>query len=442
MYYDISVIGLGYVGLTFATALADVGFNVLGVERRQEIVDLTNEGKPHFSENGLRSVMKYVISHNRMKAVRVLPSNSHAGIYVITVGTPLNKQGHFNLDFIKSAAGEVAENMQDGAMVILRSTVAIGTAREVVAPILAASGKKFQIAMCPERTLEGRAMQELRSLPQVIGADDDETRQRAARFFYRLTPTVVQVGSLETAEIIKLVDNTYRDIQFGFANEVARICDAYGVNAIEVINGGKLGYSRTNVALPGLVGGPCLEKDPHILAQSLERKGISPEITRAARMVNERQPIETVSAIKDMLNARFAGEKVIVTLAGMAFKGIPATDDLRGSMALKVLAALKQQIPDAEIRVFDPVCNVEQMRKAGVEAHVYSETFDSALAGSNCLIIANNHPALGAVPPIDLGSKMADGGFIYDYWNHFSNHREYEIGDSYYAVGNIRKAKS
>ena len=440
MYYDVSVIGLGYVGLTFATALADVGFNVLGVERRQDVVDMTNQGQPHFSEKGLESVMKYVLDQGRMKAVKDLPADSHAGIYVITVGTPLNKEGKFNLDFIQAAAGEVAANMQDGALVILRSTVAIGTARNVVAPILAASGKTFQIAMCPERTLEGRAMQELRSLPQIIGADDDETRQRAAQFFYRMTPTVVQVGSLETAEIVKLVDNTYRDIQFGFANEVARICDAYGVNAMEVIGGGKLGYPRTNVALPGLVGGPCLEKDPHILAQSLEQKGLTPEITRAARAVNERQPAETVTFMRDMLAKRFQGIEPVIALTGMAFKGVPATDDLRGSMALKVLAALRDQVPGARIRVFDPICTTEQMKSEGIEADHYADSLEAAVDGAHCMIIANNHPDLGAIPPVQLSSTMAEGGFIFDYWNHFSDHREHEIGDSYYAVGNTRKA--
>ena len=438
MKNDVAVIGLGYVGLTFAIALADVGFDVLGVEKRPDVVDMTNAGEPHFSENGLKGVMRHVLDLGKMRAVTSLPSDSHADIYVITVGTPL-KDGRFNLDFIQSAAKEVADNMQDDALIILRSTVAIGTARNVVAPILAASGKRFQIAMCPERTLEGRAMSELRSLPQIIGADDDATRQRAAHFFYRLTHTAVQVSSLETAEVVKLVDNTYRDIQFGFANEVARVCDAYGINALEVINGGKLGYPRTNVALPGLVGGPCLEKDPHILAQSLEQKGINLEITQAARMVNERQPIETVGFINGRLSARPGKGKPVVALAGMAFKGVPATDDLRGSMAHKILAAVRNQIPDAEIRVYDPVCTLAHMQKEGVDADQLCATLEDAINGADCLIIANNHPVLGEMTPVNVAKHLNEGGFVYDYWNHFSDRREHEIGQNYYAVGNTRK---
>lgn len=437
MTYDVAVVGLGYVGLTFAVALADVGFNVLGVERRPDIVATTNDGVPHFSEHGLEGVMKQVLGENRMYAVTSLPVDCKAGIYVITVGTPL-RDGRFNLDFIQSAAKEVADNMQDGALIILRSTVAIGTARNVVAPILAASGKWFQIAMCPERTLEGRAMYELRNLPQIIGSDCVDTSQRAARFFYHLTPTVVQVSSLETAEVVKLVDNTYRDVQFGFANEVARICDAYGINALEVINGGKLGYNRTNVALPGLVGGPCLEKDPHILAQSLEHKGINLEITQAARKVNERQPVETVGFISGRLAARESRGRPIVAVAGIAFKGVPATDDLRGSMAYRILAAVRKLIPDAEIRVYDPVCRLDHMKKEGIDSDHFCATLEEVIRGADCLIIANNHPALGELTPVEMTKHLNKGGFVYDYWNHFSDRRAHEIGSSYYAVGNIR----
>jgi UDP-N-acetyl-D-mannosaminuronic acid dehydrogenase len=132
---------------------------------------------------------------------------------------------------IEAATHEVAANMRDGALVILRSTVKVGACRDVVTPILAATGKHFGIAMCPERTLEGRALQELRELPQIIGADDPAVADRTAAVFRRLTPSIVQVSSLETAEIVKLVDNTYRDVQCAFANEVARRLDKSGVFA-------------------------------------------------------------------------------------------------------------------------------------------------------------------------------------------------------------------
>ena len=258
--YDIGIVGLGYVGLTLATVLADVGYSVIGVEKRSHLVDLTNGGIPHFSEAGLSDALRRVTATGRLVATEEFGPDITCGTYIITVGTPLSETGDVRLDMIEAATQQVAGNMPDDALVILRSTVKVETTRKVVAPILARTGKRFHIAMCPERTLEGRALQELRELPQIIGADNPNASDRAAAVFQRITSTIVTVSTPETAEIVKLVDNTFRDVQFAFANEVARLCDAFGVNAHEVISAGKLGYSRTNVALPGLVGGPCLEK--------------------------------------------------------------------------------------------------------------------------------------------------------------------------------------
>ena len=437
MGFDVAIVGLGYVGLTLATALADAGFHVLGVERRNDIVDLTNRGTPHFTETGLPAMLAHAVATGRLIA-RPEFGNEQAGVYVITVGTPLDPMGIARTDFIEAATREVAGNMPGGALVVLRSTVKIGTARKVVKPILDASGKPFELAMCPERTLEGRAMQELRRLPQIVGADTAETRERAAHFFHKLTPTAVQVSSLETAEIIKLVDNTFRDVQFGFANEVARVCDAFGVNAMEVVPGGKLGYPRTDVALPGLVGGPCLEKDPHILSQSLREVGCELDITTAARRVNERQPAETVEFILSE-HAKRSRHAPRVALLGMAFKGVPETDDLRGAMSLAVLRALSARSPEADVTLYDPVCTARQL---GIVApgHRAAGYLEEAIAGADIAIIANNHPELASWRPREMLRVMAENGFIYDYWNHFSDLRPYELGPDYLAVGNTGRA--
>lgn len=435
----IGVVGLGYVGLTLGTVLAEVGFQVVGVERRVEVVELTNKGKPHFAESGLPDALSRVVRNGSLKAVTELPADEPCEVYFITVGTPLSSDGVARLDMIEAAAKQVADHMPEGALVILRSTVKIGTARNVVAPILRASGKSFDIAMCPERTLEGKALQELRELPQIVGADERSVRDRAAAVFRRLTNSIVQVSSLESAEIIKLVDNTYRDVQFAFANEVARLCESFEVNAHEVISSGKLGYKRTNVPLPGLVGGPCLEKDPHILAQSARTRGIELEITRAGRLVNERQPGETMEFIVSQMSKRGMGAGARVALLGVAFKGVPATDDLRGSMSLKVLSALRRLRPDADISVYDPVATPEQLRIELPDVRV-CETMDQAISSADVVIIANNHPKLGERPPVALYESMSSNGFLYDYWNHFSNLSEGELGNSYFAVGNTKAA--
>jgi len=432
--YDIGVVGLGYVGLTLATVLADVGKMVMGVEKRADVVDLTNRGIPHFSEVGLDHALSRVTKSGNLIASQQFPEHTSCAAYIITVGTPLSSDGKVRLDMIETAARQVAENMRDGALVILRSTVKVETTRKVVTPILASTGKQFHIAMCPERTLEGRALQELRELPQIIGADDPEASDRAAAVFERLTSTIVKVSTPETAEIVKLVDNTFRDVQFAFANEVARLCEAFGVNAHEVISSGKLGYSRTNVALPGLVGGPCLEKDPHILLQSAQARGLHLEITAAGRLVNERQPTETVGFISDEIRRRKLPVPLRIRLVGMAFKGIPATEDLRGSMSIRVLDALRKAHPDADFGIFDPVIVPDLLAEAFPDDQVFV-SFGDAIDGATVVVIANNHPDLSAYSPRTIRQLIAPGGFVFDYWNHFSHLPASELGDSYFAVG-------
>lgn len=434
-HYDVGVIGLGYVGLTLATVLAEAGYKVIGVEKRPEVVEQTNAGMPHFSETGLPDALSRVVRSGGLVATEQLRPEAFCDTYIITVGTPLSSEGAVRTDMIEAASREVSANMHDGALVILRSTVKVGTARDVVSPILAASGRRFDIAMCPERTLEGQALQELRELPQIVGADDPDVSDRAAAVFRRLTNSIVQVSSPETAEIIKLVDNTYRDVQFAFANEVARLCDAFDVNAHEVISSGKLGYKRTNVPLPGLVGGPCLEKDPHILLQSAHSRGIELEMTAAGRLVNERQPAETVRFIGKEIAKRNLASPLIICVLGMAFKGIPATDDLRGSMSVKVLDELKKAHPDAEIRLFDPVIPPERLAVTFSDERTFSRVGD-AVSGASVVVIANNHPALGRISPRTISEFIVPDGFVFDYWNHFSHLPTSELGNSYFAVGN------
>ncbi len=433
--YDVGVIGLGYVGLTLATVLAEAGDKVIGVEKRSEVVDQTNAGKPHSSETGLPEALSRVVESGRLVAAERFDPEAVCDTYIITVGTPLSSEGVVRTDMIEAATREVADNMRDGALVILRSTVKVGTTRDVVSPILAASGRRFDIAMCPERTLEGDALQELRQLPQIVGADDPAVSDRAAAVFRRLTNSIVQVSGPEAAEIIKLVDNTYRDVHFAFANEVARLCDAFEVNAHEVISSGKLGYKRTNVPMPGLVGGPCLQKDPHILLESARSRGIDLELTFAGRLVNERQPAETVKFISNEIVRRNLPSPLVICILGMAFKGVPATDDLRGSMSVKVLDELKKAQPAAEIRLFDPVIAVEQLATAFPDERAFARLGD-AVSRASVVIIANNHPALGRISPRVVSEFVVPDGFVFDYWNHFSHLPTSELGNSYFAVGN------
>ncbi|HEV7344493.1 MAG TPA: nucleotide sugar dehydrogenase [Devosia sp.] len=432
----IAVVGLGYVGLTLSVALARRGVKVYGIEKRSQVVEMTNKGIPHFSEVGLDAALEEVTQSGMFVAAESLDGVQPLSQYIITVGTPLKQGTHMpRLDMIQQATEQVAAHMGNGASVILRSTVRVGTTNEVVRPILDATGRKFHLSMCPERTLEGDALRELATLPQIIGGVDDAAADLAASLFSRLTHTIVRVASPETAEMIKLVDNTSRDVRFAFANEVARACDALGINALDVIRFGKLGYARTNVALPGLVGGPCLEKDPHILLSSVADAGIDLEITRASRLVNERQPAETVDHIVDLLEKRGLKAPFTATIAGLAFKGIPETDDLRGSMSLKVLDAMKASGKFATLRAFDKVVSRDQMEALPYDLQVH-DTLEAAVSGSDVLIIANNHPVFGTISIDMVDEIMSKGAIVFDFWNNLVTEAPAKLKNRYFSTGN------
>jgi UDP-N-acetyl-D-mannosaminuronic acid dehydrogenase len=433
----VAIVGLGYVGLTLGVALAQRGVRVFGVERREDVVAAANRGEPHFSEQGLAEVLSSVTQRGLFSAHGDFTDVPPCPSYVITVGTPLDQDGVPRLDMVKNATREVAAHMCDGALLILRSTVQIGTSRNVVGAVLKEAKRSASIAMCPERTLEGDALRELSQLPQIIGGIDREAADRAAELFGLLTSSVVRVSSPEAAEMIKLVDNTYRDVRFAFANEVARACDHLGIDAYEVIDSGKLGYQRTNVAYPGLVGGPCLEKDPHILIRSLsEAAGIDLEITRASRLVNERQPAETVAQALRLFARRVPGSTPRVAMLGLAFKGQPETDDLRGSMALRVLTALRSAGHADPVRCYDPVVSRAAIDDLalGLIAH---DDMAHAVRDADLVFIANNHPSFRKFAFERLIGEMSGDGLVYDYWNNYGHESPKVLGNRYIRVGHL-----
>jgi UDP-N-acetyl-D-mannosaminuronic acid dehydrogenase len=436
---NVCIMGLGYVGLTLAVVMADVGFRIHGVEIREGVVRSLLQGEPHFHEPGLAGRLARVLKSGRLSVSQHIPGSIEASVYVVTVGTPLDKDGKVRVSMIVNVVREIAHHLKDGDMVVMRSTVELGTTRKVVKPILDATGRRYDLVFCPERTLEGQALRELRELPQIVGGHDRDSRIRAAQVFQFLTPTVVQVSSLETAELIKLIDNAQRDVYFGLSNEVARIADAIGVSAVEVIRAGKLGYARTNLAMPGPVGGPCLEKDSYILANGLKSFEIAPEIIMAARRTNERQPAETVAQLRAFCLRRAFPAAPVITLAGVAFKGRPETDDLRGTMAKPILTALREAFPDGQFRGFDPV----------VTSHTIRDTFRldpvasiaDAFAGSHLVVIANNHPCFERMPLSALAETMARPAVIFDFWNNFgAANVELPASVTYTGLGEIGRA--
>ena len=413
----VCVLGLGYVGLTLAVAMAGAGFMVTGVEIRDDVLDTIKAGKAHFYEPGIDVQLSRLLKSRRLQISKEIPDNWDGTVFIVTVGTPLDTNGRTSLEMVKKVCHSVAGHLKEGDCVIMRSTLKLGTTRKIVNPILSQSGKSYDLAYCPERTLEGKALSELERLPQIVGGMTTTATVRASQLFQYLTPTVVRVSDADTGEMIKLIDNASRDVQFAYANEVAKACDAVGISAIEVIEAGKLGYPRTSLPLPGLVGGPCLEKDPHILAEGLRELGMEPEITMAARRVNEQQPIEVISYLRKVMDQNYnLSKKPIISILGIAFKGQPPTSDLRGTMALPMLNELRIKFPTAIFKGFDAVVSQEEIKHFGLEPVA---TPAEAFEGADLVLITNNHPIFLTISIEDEVKKMTDFGIVYDFWNCF-----------------------
>ena len=415
---SVCIIGLGFVGLTLATIMAKKGFKIYGIEKKKIILKRLKSKKSHFYEPGLDKDIKKILKKKKFTFHSSIPNKKDINTYIISVGTPLNKSKKIITKHILKTAKIIANQLKDGDCIILRSTVKIGTTRNIVGKILNKTGKNFNLAFCPERAVEGAALKELNYLPQIIGGLDNKSVIRAKNIFKRITKKIVTVSSLETAEMIKLIDNSSRDVFFAYANEIARTSESLGLNANEIINCGKLHYDRTFLASPGLVGGPCLHKDPYIFSESLKNSKTKAEITLMARKINERQPYEIVNQIHNQLKKiKNFSRRPKIAILGLAFKGKPITDDLRGSMSIEVYKALKKKFANSKFYGFDPIVTKIELKKLGL---MPCSNLNDVFRKKDLIIIANNHPIFSNMKIEKLVKILNRPSLVYDFWNHFN----------------------
>ncbi|MGH7414259.1 MAG: nucleotide sugar dehydrogenase [Candidatus Rokuibacteriota bacterium] len=406
--------GTGHIGLPLAAVLADAGFRVTGYDTNDDFVTrVTTTGATDFQEEGLASLLGKHL-HGRLTLSSTAPTEHD--VYVITVGTPLEAGSQRpNLERIRLAVQRLAPGFGSDPLVILRSTVSIGTTREIVLPEIRRRAGRFGLAFCPERTIEGRAIPEMRSLPQIIGGLDEESADRAEALFRHITPKIVRVSSLEAAEMIKLVNNTYRDLTFAFANEMALIAERLGLSAGELIHAANADYPRSNVARPGFVGGPCLEKDALILIDSLHQLDFRPRVIEEARRINEKLPEYVAARLLQKLSemrGTAAGQRVLVT--GFAFKGRPATEDVRGSAAIPLMRQL--QAAGVEVWGHDFVTAEKVIADLGARAC----TLEDGFGGADAVVIMNNHAGYltAGIPALTPGLRAP--AILFDSWSLFS----------------------
>jgi len=360
-------------------------------------------------------------------------------VYIICVGTPVDHSTRSaTLKYVESASRNVGTVLKSGDLVVMRSTVPVGTTRQVVLPLLEAesglvAGTDFGLVFAPERTVAGQALRELKELPQIVGGLDQRSFDIASRLFSKMTGTVVDVGSLEAAEMAKLIDNSYRDVMFAYANQIALLCERVGLDMVELIHAVNLGYERNHLPVPSPgVGGSCLAKDPYILLNVGESYGYVPQLVKTARETNESMPVRvTQKTVRLLQQAGKDPENCTVFVLGFAFKGKPETSDMRESPTITLVQELKRC--GFNILGFDPVVPKVDVEALGVTFIGIDEGFSKADAA----IIMTNHSQFEPLDIFKLLPKMRLPAVFIDGWHLFDPKDVCSIPGIFYGgVGN------
>lgn len=386
----VAVYGLGFVGLTLAAVLASRGHTVTGLDINADLVEQLRNGRPHVHEPRLQDMMRLGFSTGTLSFCTA-PDERHNRVVIIAVGTPVDEQGVASMPALEQVCQTVGSRLCRGDIVMLRSTVPVGTTRTLVIPMLEnisglKSGKGFHVAFCPERTVEGKAIQELTSLPQIVGGATEVCVEKASAFWSAITDTIVRVDSLEAAELVKLSNNSYRDLSFAFSNGLALLADIYNIDATRLIAAANEGYPRNPIPCPSPgVGGYCLTKDPFLYA-SVNPESDHAELSRIGRKINEaagRYPVTVLESFAQRVHKKVANFRVL--LVGMAFKGKPETNDLRGSASVSVARELTKR--GCIVECFDAVISEQELRN-----HCLNPArLDESLANADAIFILNNH---------------------------------------------------
>jgi UDP-N-acetyl-D-mannosaminuronic acid dehydrogenase len=403
----IAVIGLGYVGLPLAASLAAAGARVVGIDTDPAVLTAVRAGTPLFREPGLPELLAE-LSDGHLILDDKLPDQAPRAVIVCVGTSPAPGSNTPNLRHVLAAVDMFADKVTDDCTVVIRSTVPVGTCREHVLPRLAAHTAAPLLAFCPERTIQGTALAEIDSLPQIVGGLDERSVASARALLAPVMADRITVSTLETAEIIKLVCNAHTDLIYGFGNEIAAIAEGLGLDANEVIASANLRYPRPDIARPGFVGGSCLVKDPYMLIEAARRSGYHAPMVAAAREVNEALPEQVVDRVTAALNARgrdLADATVLV--CGIAYKGKPETDDVRGSAATTVVAALSGRV--ARLTGHDFVVPPGRISAMGLEP----VALDDGLPKADAVLLLSDHPGY-AVP--DIAAQLSSAPVVFDVW--------------------------
>lgn len=402
-FKKVSVIGLGYIGLPTAAIIASRGIAVVGVDVNQYAVDTINAGKIHIVEPDLDIIVRSVVMTGNLRATT---TPEHSEIFIIAVPTPLKDDNVPDLSYIESAAKIIAPVLEKGNLVILESTSPVGTTEKLAdwlqqaRPDLSYPRNEddradIKIAYCPERVLPGHVLQELVANDRIIGGLSKACSETAVELYKTFVRGECIVTNARTAEMAKLTENSFRDVNIAFANELSIICDKFKINVWELIELANR-HPRVNILKPGPgVGGHCIAVDPWFIVDSAPEEA---KLIRAAREVNDSKPEYVIKQIQQAAN-QF--KNPVIACLGLAFKA--DIDDLRESPAVHIVKKLAASQVGKIIAV-EP--NIEEIPVNLIELGVVAQPLYSALENADVIVILVDHKEFKAIPKTIFNTKV------------------------------------
>jgi UDP-N-acetyl-D-mannosaminuronic acid dehydrogenase len=422
----LAVIGLGYVGFPVACEFARVGFNVLGVEKQVERVSHINAGLSPIKGNepGLQELAAEVIASGRLVATNDTRLLADCDVVLVCVETPVSEDHTPNYRALRSAVRELGRVMKPGALVIVESTVSPGTMREVVLPTLERSSgmrlnEGFYLGICPERVMPGKLLTNIRGVSRVVGGMTQGTAEVMRALYRHVVDADLDVSDCITAELVKTVENTYRDVQIAFANEVAIICEKVGGDVWAVRELVNKSPGRM-MLMPGAgVGGHCIPKDPWLLASSVRGEDVPIQVIPAARSINSKMPQHVGELLRSALEnagVQMAGAKVLI----LGYAYLEDSDDTRNSPSIDLEKYLVAK--GAQVSIHDPY--VRRFHGAVLERAMDCDA--AVVMVKHSLYRSLDLKALRGVM---RGSILVDGRAV------FSQDQAREAGFAYIGVG-------
>ncbi len=409
----VGVIGLGYVGLPLATEFASQGFNATGFEVDQSKADRINAGESYIGDVASQAI-KDAVSAGRISATTDFDQLKECDAIIICVPTPLRKTKEPDISFIMAAADEIKKRLRRGQLIILESTTYPGTTNEVLLPMLQETGlnldEDFLLAFSPERVDPGNPDFQTHNIPKVVGGVTDDSTAAAAYLYSQIVRDVHSVSSARVAEAAKLLENTFRAVNIGMANEMARLCYALNIDTWEVIRAAATKPFGFMPFYPGPgIGGHCIPLDPHYLSWKARQHGFDSRFIGLAEEVNSRMPEHVVQLVSDGLNDdRKAMNGARILMLGVAYK--KDIDDVRESPALSIIDRLRSK--GCDVRYHDPFVsqvNFDDAHTEGSGAPLSSvELSDDEIQSADCVVIVTNHSQIDYGRITELAPLVVD----------------------------------